>query len=65
MMNKLIFWDKQTGTVYWYHDRKNTEEVAFAPMNIGDTCNLDGGGIVDTWCSEDDRQRIISKLKDC
>lgn len=57
-MNQKIFWDKQTGTVYWLH----AGTVAFAPMNNDDTCDLGSGGIVEVWENPEDKERIINKL---
>lgn len=44
-MDKKIYWCEENGTVYWLEG----DEVAFAPMNVGNTSNLDEGGIVETW----------------
>ena len=49
-MNKKIFWDEQSGSVYWLEDG----EVRFAPMSIDNTCELDSGGVVEVWSEDGD-----------
>lgn len=62
-MDKKIFWDTKTGTVYWLH--AGTDEVAFAPINSDGTCNLQDGGIVEVWneIEADHKALIMSKIQ--
>lgn len=57
-MNKKIFWDEQTGSVFWIEN----DEVMQAPMNNDSTCNLGDAGAVTDWESPAEKVRICAKL---
>jgi hypothetical protein len=57
-MDGKIFWDKETGAVYWMEGK----ELMQAPMNDDDTCNLSSAGSVDFSESAGDEARILAKL---
>ena len=58
-MTEKILWDEPTGTVYW---KFNNEEIAFSPMLNDNTCDLQKGGIIDCWESEETEKRVKGLL---
>ena len=57
-MNKKIFWDEKTGSVYWI----NGGEIFQAPMNTDNTANLDDNCTVEYWENAADEARVRVKL---
>lgn len=56
---KRIYWDQQSGTVYW---RGDGDEICFAPINADGTADLDGYGSVEEWNNPSDEARVRAKL---
>jgi hypothetical protein len=57
-MNKKIFWDETTGSVYWIEDG----DIFQAPMNIDNTANLEDSCTVEHWENAADEPRVRAKL---
>ena len=57
-MELKIFLNEATASVYW----KEYGRVHFAPIEADNTCDLDGGGEVEFWPSNHERDRVLHAL---
>ena len=58
-VNKIL-WHEATGSVYWM----DGEDLMFAPMSNDNSANLEDGGVVDVWDSDELKEEIEDQLSD-